>query len=279
MSDKKQEPSILLIVAIIGASATCIAAFIGLLQPIVNHWADNNFPTNTPIVSVITPIATWTNSVTTDIPTKIPAISPTLIPANTLIPTPAKISIDSLDRLTLLTWFEIPRKTNRPDIDRLDTIFRRNRSESIITIPNYPLQSQYNLDEYGYLFTNGNPFDFPIGSDMGHILLNIDWNKWENYLGVFDFVIPTDKNLQYCGFFIRSEDGGLNWQDTQRLIYSADVVGKLKIERASWVEIKDCSNIPSDDWAKRNGQNAASSGTTESVYYWDKVSNNWVQLK
>lgn len=278
MSDKKQEPSILIIVAIIGASATCIAAIIGLLQPIVSRWADNNFPTNTPIVPITT-IAVSTNSMPTNAPSEIPTLAQTSIPTNTIIPTPAKISIDSLNRLTLLTWFEIPRETKRVDIDRIDTIFRRNRSESLITIPNYPLQSQYHLDDYGYLSVNGEAFDLPIGNDVGQNLLNIDWGKWENYLGVFDFVIPTDKNLQFCGFYIRSEGGGLNWQDTQRFVYSADVTGKFIVERASWVEIKECYDMPSNNWAKRNAQNAAASSTTDSVYYWDKFSNTWVQLK
>jgi hypothetical protein len=184
-----------------------------------------------------------------------------------------------LDRLTVLTWFEIPRETKRFDIDRIDTIFRRNRSESLIFISHYPLLPQYSLDEYGYLFTNGEPFNLPLDSDIGLNLLNIDWGKWENYLGVFDFVVPTDKNLQFCGFYIRSEGGGLNWQDTQRFIYSADITSKFTVERASWVEIKECSDVPINNWAKRNAQNAASSSTTDSVYYWDKLSNNWIQLK
>ncbi|MGC1376684.1 MAG: hypothetical protein WA821_10685 [Anaerolineales bacterium] len=205
--------------------------------------------------------------------------SPTSIPSNAFVLTPTKISIDSLDRLTLLTWFEIPRKTKRLDVDRIDTILRRNRSESVVTIPNYPLSSKFSLDEYGYLFTNGKAYDLPIGNDVAQNLLNIDWGKWENYLGVFDFVIPTDKNLQFCGFYVRSESGGLNWQDTQRFIYSADITDKFVVERASWVEIKECYDVPSTNWAKRNAQNAAASSTTDSVYYWDKLSNAWVQLK
>lgn len=52
MNKKKPEHSIQIIVAIIGATAVCIAAIIGLMQPIVNRWVDRNFPTNTPSFTV-----------------------------------------------------------------------------------------------------------------------------------------------------------------------------------------------------------------------------------
>lgn len=271
MSEKQTNSSGQIIAAIIGATAVCIAATIGLLQPLVSRWADNNFPTNTPFVSTITPIVISTNFVPTALPSEIPTIPPTVIP------TPTKISIDSLNRLEILTWFQIPRKT-LTNVDRLDVIYRQSRSSSLVTIPDYPLLPQYTLDDYGYLFDNGQSFDYPIGNNVGK-LLNIDYERWQIYLGVFDFVIPADKNLQFCGFFIRSSQYGLNWDSAQRYIYSGDLTSEFKIERASWVDIKDCYDVPSNDWAKRNAQNAASSSTTDSVYYWDKSSNTWVQLK
>ncbi len=54
MNDKKSDSSIQIIVAIIGATAVCIAATISVLQPMVSRWVDNNFPTNTPIYPINT---------------------------------------------------------------------------------------------------------------------------------------------------------------------------------------------------------------------------------
>lgn len=254
---KNFEKILVFLVSLATISTVCIAAI--ALIPAFGQWLSPREP-----IRYITPSGN---------------ASPTPIMLNTLAPTSTKVSIESLNRLALLTLFEIPRETNRPDVDRMDTIIRRNRSESVITIPNYPLSSQFSLDEYGYLYTDGKAFDLPIGNDVGKNLLNVDLGKWENYLGVFDFAIPTDKNLQFCGFYIRSEGGGLNWQDSQRFVYSADVTNGFVVERASWLEIKECYDVPSNNWAKRNAQNAAASSTTDSVYYWDKLSNVWVQLK
>lgn len=52
MSEHKSGANIQIIAAIIGATAVCIAAVIGILQPFVSRWVDNNFPTNTPLASV-----------------------------------------------------------------------------------------------------------------------------------------------------------------------------------------------------------------------------------
>jgi hypothetical protein len=137
--------------------------------------------------------------------------------------------------------------------------------------------SKYVLDANGYILQNGQPIDILPGADMGQYL-DIDWGKWEKYLGVFDFVIPGDKNIQFCGFYVRSETEGLNWESSQRFIYSADIdANGFKIERASWVEIKDCSDNPIMDWSRT--QATAAYAPTDSVYYWNRASNKWVQLK
>lgn len=275
MSEKKTNSSGQIIAAIIGATAVCIAAMIGLLQPVVNHWVDN-LPTNTPSISgtaiLETPIPTFTSLASVDIVTEIPTSIPTILPA------PTKIPINTLTRLEILSLFEIPRNTNRSDIDRLDTVFRPSLPVicRTIIIPNYPLLPKYTLDDYGNLYEYGQ--SSLLSPPLGEIL-NVDVGKWENYLGVFDFVVPADKNLQFYGLYIRSEGGGLNWQDSQRFIYSADVLSGFEIERASYVEIQDCSDSPNSDWAKENAQRASASSTTDSVYYWDKSSNAWVQLK
>lgn len=52
MSEKKAEPSVQIIVAIIGSTAIFLAAVIGLFQPIVSKWADIYFATSTPPVAV-----------------------------------------------------------------------------------------------------------------------------------------------------------------------------------------------------------------------------------
>jgi len=52
MSEKKAEPSVQIIVAIIGSTAIFLAAVIGLFQPIVSKWADIYFATRTPSVAV-----------------------------------------------------------------------------------------------------------------------------------------------------------------------------------------------------------------------------------
>jgi len=49
MDDKKPNSVTPIIVAIISASAACIVAVIGILQPLVSRWVDNNFPINTPL--------------------------------------------------------------------------------------------------------------------------------------------------------------------------------------------------------------------------------------
>jgi hypothetical protein len=76
MNDKKPDVSIQIIVAIIGATAICIAAIIGLLQPIVSRWADNNFPTNTPLPPISlaseTPVTIPTNVISTNAPVEVP---------------------------------------------------------------------------------------------------------------------------------------------------------------------------------------------------------------
>ena len=83
MNDKKPDVSVQIIVAIIGATAVCIAAIIGLLQPIVSRWADNNFPTNTPLppvsISSETPIPIATcrlpaSTIEVTIPTSAPVL-------------------------------------------------------------------------------------------------------------------------------------------------------------------------------------------------------------
>ena len=73
MNDKKS-----ILVAIIGATAICIAAIIGILQPIVNRWVDNNFPTNTPLASVRAAYET-PMSIPNNAPTEIPALVPSSI--------------------------------------------------------------------------------------------------------------------------------------------------------------------------------------------------------
>jgi hypothetical protein len=268
-SDPKLWATVTILVAIIGCIGVIGAAIIAKIPA----------STPTPILIIVTetPIPAPINLVPTDVPTDNPVLSPTVSPTSISIPTPTKIPINSLNRLAILTWFQIPRET-LTSVDRLDVIYRQSRSSSLVTIPDYPLLPQYTLDDYGYLFDNGQSFDYPIGNNVGN-LLNIDYERWQNYLGVFDFVIPADKNLQFCGFFIRSAQYGLNWDSTQRFIYSDDITSDFKIERASWLDIKDCYDVPSNNWAKRNAQNAASSSTTDSVYYWDKSSNTWVQLK
>ena len=266
MTLQKREQNPIITVAIITGIFAIFTAIIGGCFLITNTMVDHNIKNQTD-----TPVPAFTDPAAIGVPAETPIIVPTLIP------TPAKISINSLNRLAILTLFQIPRKT-LTNIDRLDVTYRQSRSSSLVTIPDYPLLPQYTLDDYGYLFDNGLPFDYPIGNNVGN-LLNIDYERWQNYLGVFDFVIPVDKNLQFCGFFIRSSQYGLNWESTQRFIYSDDITSDFKIERASWVDIKDCYDTPSNNWAKRNAQNAASSATTDSVYYWDKSSNTWVQLK
>jgi hypothetical protein len=68
MNDKKSDSSIQILVAIIGATAVCIAATISVLQPMVSRWVDNNFPTNTPLA--FTPISA-PNNISTEIPTSV----------------------------------------------------------------------------------------------------------------------------------------------------------------------------------------------------------------
>lgn len=236
-------------------------------------------PTETPL-QMLLPTSTSTPSAA-PLPTNIPTPSATPVPTNTNPPpTPTKLPISSLNRLTILSLFKIPRET-LTSVDRLDTIIRPSRSSSIVIIPNYPLLPQYTLDDYGYISENGQAINISPYGDIGKYL-DIDYGTWRNYLGVFDFVIPADETIQFCGFYTRSEVGGLEWQDAQRFIYSADIgVNNFKIERVSWVEIKDCSNTPIVDWAwaRKNAEGAAASTTTDSVYYWDKVSNSWVKLK
>jgi hypothetical protein len=78
MDDKKSNSSTQILAAIIGATAICIAAIIGILQPIVSRWVDNNFPTNTPLTSV---------SAVSETPIFIPSNAPMEIPTNTGSPT------------------------------------------------------------------------------------------------------------------------------------------------------------------------------------------------
>lgn len=52
MDDKKTGSTVQIIVAIIGATAVCIASIIGIFQPMANRWVDNNFPTNTPLANI-----------------------------------------------------------------------------------------------------------------------------------------------------------------------------------------------------------------------------------
>uniref|UniRef100_A0A540V895 Uncharacterized protein n=2 Tax=Litorilinea aerophila TaxID=1204385 RepID=A0A540V895_9CHLR len=217
------------------------------------------------------------HDISKDIITTMPPMSSTAqaTSSTSLSPTATLVRISSLNRLAILTLFKIPRKT-KTDVDRLDTIFRPNRSNSLVVIPNYPLLSKYELDEYGYILENGQPIDIPLGTDMGKYL-DIDWGQWRKYLGVFDFIIPAN-TIQFCGFYIRSEVGGGNWESSQRFIYSADIgADDFKIERASWVEIKDCSDSPITDWSQKQAENAWA--PTDLVYYWDKESNSWIRLK
>lgn len=253
------------VLGLIVAVMACIAGWLALLplvQPLLGYTATTVVPQRIPTSTQVPPTMTPTRPTATPVPTK--------------APTPTKLSVSNLNRLAIITLFEIPRKT-RTNVDRLDTIFRPNRSSSLVVIPNYPLLSKYVLDAYGYILENRQAIDIPFGTDMGKYL-DIDWGKWEKYLGVFDFVIPADKTIQFCGFYIRSETGGLNWESSQRFIYSADIgANDFKIERASWVEIKDCSGTPIADWSRKQAESAYA--PTDSVYYWDKVSNKWVQLK
>jgi hypothetical protein len=73
MDDKKSNSTIQIIVAIIGATAVCIASIIGIFQPMVSRWVDNNFPTNTPLVVVPeTPFPVFTtmpSAIDTPVPT------------------------------------------------------------------------------------------------------------------------------------------------------------------------------------------------------------------
>jgi hypothetical protein len=78
MDDKKSNSNTQILAAIIGATAICIAAIIGILQPIVSRWVDNNFPTNTPLASA---------SVVSETPIFIPNNAPMEIPTNTGSPT------------------------------------------------------------------------------------------------------------------------------------------------------------------------------------------------
>lgn len=89
MNEKKSEVSIQIIVAIIGATAVCIAAIIGLLKPIVDHWADNYFPTNTPLASM-----TIMALPTKVMPTNLPFVQPTILPfvEPTILPTQPAIA-------------------------------------------------------------------------------------------------------------------------------------------------------------------------------------------
>ena len=61
MSDKKKETSYQVIVAIIGASAVCLTAIIGLWQPLVTRLVDIFLPVATPSLSSMTPTPTLTN--------------------------------------------------------------------------------------------------------------------------------------------------------------------------------------------------------------------------
>jgi len=274
MSENKTSPQLWAVVTIAVAVIACLGT---ITSAIIAKVPISTLPafTSTPILVVVTttPVPTYTNFA----PTESLVLPPTASSEIYLSPSPTKIPISDLNRLAILTWLGIPRQT-RIDIDRLDVVYRQNRSSFLVTIPDYPLLPQYTMDDYGYLFEHGIPFNYPIGNNVGE-LLNIDSGTWKNYLGVFDFVIPVKTDLQSCGFFIRSSQGGVNWESSQRFIYSGDITSEIKIERASWVDIKDCYDYPFDGWAKRNAQNAAASSTTDSVYYWDKSSNTWVQLK
>ncbi len=273
MTLQKREQNPIVTVAIITGVFGIITAIIGGCFLISNTMVENRIKseTNIPFIALTsqtteTPVPAFTNSVLISVATEIP----------TIIPTPTKISINTFNRFGILSLFEIPRNTNRSDVDRSDTVFRPSLPvDCLVIIPNYPLLPQYTLDDYGHLYENGQ--SSLLSPPLGEIL-NVDIGKWENYLGVFNFVIPTDKNLQFYGLYIRSEGGGLNWQDSQRFVYSADVLNGFEIERASYVEIQDCSDTPNNDWAKENARSAAASSTNDSVYYWDKLLNTWVQV-
>lgn len=261
------------IVAILGLIVAVIACIGGWLAvPQIQRLIEQMPSPSTQTTAIVA----QRTSTSTQVPPTMTTPQPTATPVPTQAPAPTKLSISGLNRLAILTLFEIPRKT-KTDVDRLDTIFRPNRSSSLVVIPNYPLLSKYVLDEYGYISENRQAIDIPLGTDLGKYL-DIDWGQWKKYLGVFDFVIPATKTVQFCGFYVRSESGGLNWESSQRFIYSADIgTNDFKIERASWVEIKDCSDSPTTDWSRKQAEGAWA--PTDSVYYWDKVSNKWVQLK
>jgi hypothetical protein len=123
------------VVAIIGLATGIIALTTEVIKLI------NALPTPTAIA-----LATNTLTPTRIFPTEspVPQQTPTFRlaqPTATILartPTPVKLSISSLNRLALLTLFQIPRKT-RITVDRLDAIFRPNRASSLVIIPNYPL--------------------------------------------------------------------------------------------------------------------------------------------
>lgn len=96
MNEKKPEASIQIIVAIIGATAVCIAAIIGLLQPIVSRWADNNFPTNTPLPPVSIASETLI-PISTDVISTNP--SEVMLPTSTSVSTP----IPSLNKFEIVS--------------------------------------------------------------------------------------------------------------------------------------------------------------------------------
>ncbi len=276
--ESQKNNTVMIAVAIIGVIGTIIATTIG----VIGNYNIEKLRQDTELTRIAS-MSTTAQVEITQVSLTSTISSPTdtqvtILPSTTSLPT--IITIDNLNRLEILTWLKVPRGT-LSTVDRLDVIYRQSRSSSIITIRNYSLLPQYTLDDYGYLLINGQSFNYPIDKDINNLFDKRfgELSRLEN----FDFVIPAYRNYPFCGFFIQSNigDGILNddWEHTQRFIYSGDITSEIKIDNASWVDIKDCGNILIDDWAKSNAQNSAASATTDSVYYWDGLSNSWVQLK
>ena len=130
MNDKKSNSTIQIVVAIIGATAICIAAIIGIMQPIVSRLVDNNFPTNTPLAygNAIseTPIyIVVTETALPIIPTKIITNTP-IETQEKQIATPTGIPTSEEDKSTFATLVGVNDSTAFSTTDAMNYSYMAN---------------------------------------------------------------------------------------------------------------------------------------------------------
>lgn len=201
----------------------------------------------------------------TSIPTLTPQAPPSSIPQQVeqqpivtqpFVPTSLSMPIETMNLQELANLFGVSK--NR--------IIRTASTK--IEILDYPLKSEYEQDEQGYVIKGGQR----VTDDVDY-LMNIDTGVWQNFLGSINWHIPTIETTGFCKIKIWAGGKSGQWSYTLRYAQSGDDSIYIESAPRAWI---DCEQNPNENWAFESAQNAQ--GADNGIYYWNDTTSQWVKV-